>query len=96
MFQFRAVWPALLQVASAVAVVLFGIRTRVRSYLYIGFTALLLDIVANLTRWGMHDRLVGGVLGVLGGMMLFVLGALVAHYKTHALERYRRMQSWPW
>jgi hypothetical protein len=96
MFQFRAVWPALLQGASAVAVVLFGIRTRVRSYLYIGFTALLLDIVANLTRWGMHDRLVGGVLGVLGGMMLFVLGALVAHYKTQALERYRRMQSWPW
>ena len=54
--------------------VLFGIRIRVRGYLYIGFTALLLDIVANLTRWGMHDWLVGGVLGVLGGVMLFVVG----------------------
>jgi hypothetical protein len=96
MFQFRAVWPAALQGASAVAVVLFGIRTRVRGYLYIGFAALLLDIVANLTRWGMHDRLVGGVLGVLGGVMLFVLGTLVAHYKRQVLERYRRMQSWPW
>jgi hypothetical protein len=96
MFQFQAVWPAVLQGASAVAVVLFGIRTRVRGYLYIGFTALLLDIVANLTRWGMHDRLVGGVLGVLGGMVLFALGTLVAHHKTQVLERYRRMQSWPW
>jgi hypothetical protein len=96
LFQFTEVWPALLQGACAVAMVLFGIRSRVRAYLYIGFTALLLDIVANLTRWGMRDRLIGGVLGVVGGMMLFALGALVTHHKAVVLARYRRVQSWPW
>ncbi|HEY6476853.1 MAG TPA: hypothetical protein VI456_09755 [Polyangia bacterium] len=44
----------------------------------------------------MHDRLVGGVLGVLGGVLLFVLGTLGAHYQRQVLERYRRRQSWPW
>jgi hypothetical protein len=96
MFQFDAVWPAALQGATAVLVVLLGIRSRVRGYVYIGFTALLLDIVANLTRWGLQDRLVGGVLSVLGGILLFALGALVAHHKALALARYRRLQAWPW
>jgi hypothetical protein len=96
MFQFRAVWPAALQGATAVLIVLFGIRSRVRGYVYLGFTALLLDIVANLTRWGLRDRLIGGVLGVVGGMLLFALGALVAHHKAVVLERYRRLQTWQW
>jgi hypothetical protein len=96
MFQFDAVWPAALQGATAVLVVLLGIRSRVRGYVYLGFTALLLDIVANLTRWGLQDRLVGGVLSVLGGILLFALGALVAHHKALALARYRRLQAWPW
>jgi hypothetical protein len=96
MFQFDAVWPAALQAATAVLVVLLGIRIRVRSYVYFGFTALLLDIIANLTRWGLRDRLIGGVLGVLGGIVLFAVGALVAHHKTLVLTRYRRLQAWPW
>jgi hypothetical protein len=96
MFQFHAVWPAALQGVIAVLVVLFGLRVRVRGYVYVGFTALLLDIVANLTRWGLRDRLVGGVLSVLGGVLLFALGALVAHHKARVLARYRRLQAWPW
>ena len=67
-----------------------------RGYVYLGFAALLLDIIANLTRWGLRDRLVGGVLGVVGGIILFALGALVAHHKALALARYRRLQAWPW
>jgi hypothetical protein len=96
MFQFDSLWPALLLAATAVAAVLLGIAVRVRAYLTLGFVALLLDIIANLTRWGMHDRLVGGALGVAGGVVLFALGITVSRHKELALERYRQVMAWPW
>jgi hypothetical protein len=96
MFQFQSPWPALVLAATAVGAVLLGIHARTRAYLTFGFTALLLDIVANLTRWGLHDRLVGGALGVAGGVALFGLGAVVARHKELALARYRSVMAWPW
>lgn len=96
MFQFRVVWPAAALAAAAVVVILLGIHTRARAYLYLGFTALLLDIVANLTRWGMQDRLTGGVLGVGGGIAMFALGVIVARHREHVLQSYRNVQSWDW
>lgn len=96
MFRFQSVWPAAVLAATAVGAVLLGIHVRARAYLTIGFAALLLDIVANLTRWGMHDRLIGGALGVGGGVALFALGIIVSRHKELALARYRRVQAWPW
>jgi hypothetical protein len=96
MLQFDSLWPAILLAGTAVAAVLMGIVVRVRAYLTLGFVALLLDIIANLTRWGMHDRLVGGALGVAGGVVLFALGITVSRHKELALERYRQVMTWPW
>lgn len=59
-------------------------------------TALRLDIVANLTRWGVHDRLMGGALGVAAGVVLFALGVAVSRHKELALARYRQVMAWPW
>jgi hypothetical protein len=95
-FRFREVWPAATLAAASVIVVLLGLRGRVRSYLYLGFASLLLDIVANLTRWGMRDRLIGGSLGVIGGSLLFGLGVMVARHKSGLLARYRDVRAWPW
>lgn len=95
-FQFHSVWPALDMAAGAVAIVLLGIHTRARAYLYVGFGALLLDIIVNLTRWGMRDRLTGGVLGVSAGTLLFAAGVVLARHKDRVLARYRRMQGWNW
>jgi hypothetical protein len=96
MFQFDSLWPAVLLAGTAVAAVLVGIVVRVRAYLTLGFLALVLDIVANLTRWGMHDRLVGGALGVVAGVVLFALGVTVSRHKELALARYRQVMAWPW
>jgi hypothetical protein len=96
MFQFASPWPALVLAGSAVGAVLLGLHLRARAYLTFGFGALLLDIVANLTRWGLHDRLVGGALGVAGGVVLFGLGILVSRHKALALARYRAVMAWPW
>jgi hypothetical protein len=96
MFQFQSVWPALALAATAVAAVLVGIHARARAYLSFGFAALVIDIVANLTRWGMHDRLVGGALGMASGVVLFALGVTVSRHKERALSRYRAVMTWPW
>jgi hypothetical protein len=96
MFQFDAVWPAAVMAGAAVALILLGIHTRARAYLYLGFAALLLDIVANLTRWGMRDRMTAGVLGVAGGIAMFALGIAVARHKEAVLARYRRVAGWRW
>ena len=95
-FQFHSVWPAVGMAAGAVAIVLLGIHTRARAYLYIGFGALLLDIVVNLTRWGMRDRLTGGVLGVSAGMVMFAAGVVLARHRERVLARYRRARTWDW
>ena len=96
MFQFQSVWPALALGATAVGAVLLGIHVRARAYLTFGFAALLLDIVANLTRWGVHDRLVGGAIGVASGVVLFAFGITVSRHKELALARYRGVMAWPW
>jgi hypothetical protein len=96
MFQFASPWPALVLAASAVGAVLLGLHLRARAYLTFGFGALVVDIVANLTRWGLHDRLVGGALGVAGGVALFALGIIVSRHKALALSRYRAVMAWPW
>jgi hypothetical protein len=96
MFQFDAVWPAALLAATAVAAVLVGIRVRARAYLTTGFAALLVDLVANLGRWGLHDRLAGGALGLGSGLLLFGLGVVVSRHKELALARYRSVMAWPW
>jgi hypothetical protein len=95
-FRFDDVVPALVLAGLAVGGVLLGIAWRLRSYLYAGFAFLVLDVVVNLTRLGMRDRLVAGVLGVLGGMALFVLGVAVARHKERLLERYRAVRVWDW
>lgn len=96
MFQFDAPWPALLLALSAIVAVLMGIVWRARAYLYVGFACLLLDILANLTRWSMGDRLRGALFGLSAGMVLLVLGVLVARHKESLLSSYRRMGAWDW
>jgi hypothetical protein len=96
MFQFASPWPALVLAGSAVGAVLLGLHLRARAYLTFGFGALVLDIVANLTRWGLQDRLVGGALGVAGGVVLFGLGVVVSRHKALALARYRAVMAWRW
>jgi hypothetical protein len=96
MFQFSSPWPALILALCAILSVLLGIAWRVRAYLYIGFACLLLDIVANLTRWGMGDRLRGALFGLGAGMALLVLGIFVARHKTQLLKRYHNVQKWNW
>jgi hypothetical protein len=96
MFRCASLWPAAVLAASAVAAVLGGIAARARSYVALGFAALVLDIVVNVTRWGIHDRLVGGALGVAAGVALFALGIGVSRHREQALFRYRRVRAWPW
>jgi hypothetical protein len=96
MFQFSSLWPALILAVSAVLAVLFGILWRVRVYLYVGFACLLLDILANITRWGMEDRLRASLLGLGAGMALLALGIVVAKHKQELLGRYRKLQTWSW
>lgn len=95
-FEFSSPWPALILAVCAILAVLLGILWRVRAYLYVGFACLLLDILANLTRWGMADRLRASLFGLGAGMALLVLGVLVAKHKQRLLERYRRLKSWSW
>jgi len=75
---------------------LLGIVWRARAYLYIGFACLMLDILANLTRWGMADRLRASLFGLGAGMALLALGILVARHKQRLLDRYRSLQTWKW
>ncbi len=96
MFRFASVWPAAVLALTAVAAVLAGIAFRVRAYPTLGMAALLLDIAVNLTRWGMHDRLVAAALGVSAGLALFALGTVVARHKEPAIARYRRVMALPW
>ena len=96
MFQFSSPWPAMILAVLAVLAVLVGIAWRVRAYLYAGFACLVLDILTNLTRWGMQDRLRGALLGLAAGTALLVLGILVARKKAQLLERYRWVQGWAW
>jgi hypothetical protein len=96
MFQFDSPWPALILALCAIVAVLLGIAWRARAYLYVGFTALLLDILANLTRWSMGDRLRGALFGLGAGMVLLALGVLVARHKERLLAGYRRMSAWDW
>jgi uncharacterized membrane protein len=79
-----------------VGAVLLGIAWRQRAYLYMGFAFLLMDLVVNLTRWGMTSRLIAGSLGVIAGVALFALGVRVARHKEELLQRYRRVQEWEW
>ena len=95
-FQFESVWPAAWLAACAIGAVLLGIGWRLRSYLYTGFVFVVLDLVVNLTRWGMRDRFIAGTLGVGVGIALFVLGVLVARRKEQLLARYRQVQAWQW
>jgi hypothetical protein len=93
-FEFSSPWPALVLAVCAITAVLLGIAWRARAYLYLGFAALLLDILGNLTRWGMADRLRGAVFGLAAGMALLVFGVLVARHKNQLLERFRAVQGW--
>jgi hypothetical protein len=68
----------------------------VRAYLYTGFACLVLDIVANLTRWGMEDRIKGALFGLGAGMALLALGIWVARHKAKLLARYNSIQEWNW
>jgi hypothetical protein len=86
----------LILAVSAIVAVLLGTVWRARAYLYIGFACLLLDILADLTRWSMGDRLRGAFFGLGTGMVLLVLGVLVARHRERLLEHYRRMQAWQW
>jgi len=95
-FQFDSVWPALWLAACGIGAVLLGVSWRLRSYLYTGFVFVVLDLVVNLTRWGMRDRFIAGTLGVGVGIALFVLGVLVARHKEQLLARYRQVQTWQW
>jgi hypothetical protein len=80
----------------SIAAVLLGIAWRARAYLYTGFACLILDIVANLTRWGLEDRVKGALFGLGAGMALLALGILVARKKAQLLAQYRRLQEWSW
>jgi hypothetical protein len=95
-FQFSSPWPALILALCSVVAILLGIVWRARAYLYVGFACLLLDILANLTRWGMADRLRASLFGLGAGMALLALGILVARHKQRLLERYRILQGWSW
>ena len=96
MFQFSSPWPALILAVCAITAVLLGIKWRVRAYLYTGFACLVLDIVANLTRWGLEDRIKGALFGLGAGMALLALGIWVARHKAKLLARYHSMQEWNW
>ena len=56
----------------------------------------MLDILANLTRWGTADRLRASLFGLGAGMALLALGILVSRHKQHLLDRYRSLQTWKW
>jgi hypothetical protein len=96
MLQFSSPWPALILALCAIVAILLGIIWRARAYLYIGFACLMLDILANLTRWGMADRLRASLFGLGAGMALLALGILVARHKQRLLDRYRSLQTWKW
>ena len=96
MFRFASPLPALALALAAIAAVLLGMLWRVRAYLYFGFASLLIDMVANLTRFGARDRLAGGLIGLAAGLLLLVLGIEVTRHKHLLLERYRRLQTWSW
>ena len=57
---------------------------------------MLLDIVVNLTRWGMQSRALAAAFGLLGGALLFAFGVAVARHKDELLRRYQRVQDWEW
>jgi hypothetical protein len=95
-FQFESAWPALVLALCAIGAVLLGIAWRVRVYLYAGFACLFLDIVANLTRFGLRDRLTAALAGLGAGMALLVLGIQVARHKAALLARYNKVRGWDW
>jgi hypothetical protein len=80
----------------AIAGILLGVTWRLRAYLYTGFASLFLVIVANLTRFGLRDRLTGGLLGLGSGLVLLAIGVQVARHKQSLLARYQRIRDWRW
>jgi hypothetical protein len=64
--------------------------------LYSGFTFLVLDIAVNLTRLGLEDRLVAGIVGVGAGALMFGLGITVARRREAIMARYTMVRGWEW
>ncbi|MDX2020973.1 MAG: hypothetical protein SF187_12100 [Deltaproteobacteria bacterium] len=94
--RFTSPWPALALAALSILGVFVGIVWRTRAYLYLSFGALILDIVANVTRFGLRDRLTGALLGLGAGLVLLALGVIVARHKAQLLARYHELQEWQW
>jgi hypothetical protein len=77
----------------ALVTVAAGALLRVRAFLYAGAAALVVDVLANLTRYSARSTLVLAVtitatgLGIVGGMAWFSVR------RAHALELYRRFSA---
>lgn len=95
-FAFSSPLAALALAGLSVGAVMVGLAWRQRAYLTLGFGFLLLDIVVNLTRWGMHSRMIAAALGLIGGAALFAFGVAVAKHKDALLKSYRKVQDWEW
>jgi hypothetical protein len=85
--RFDDLFPQILVAVLAVAAVVLGLLWRVRSYLFAGFLFAAGDIVVNLTRFGLRDRLLAGALAVGAGVVLFTCGVLVARHKERFVAR---------
>lgn len=94
--QFQTPGPALVLAALAILTVLAGIALRLRAYVFLGMGFLAANILLNLTRWGIEDRAVAGILGVTTGVLLIAAGAGIAKYKKHIVARLRSVRQWQW
>ena len=95
-FAFSSPLAGLLLAILSIAAVMIGLAWQQRAYLTLGFGFLLMDIVVNLTRWGMESRAIAAALGLVGGALLFAFGVVVAKHKEDLLRRYQKVQDWEW
>jgi len=87
--------PLYVLVCAAVCVggVLLGIVLRVRSYVYLGSAALIVDVLGNMVRYSLHERLLLGLMLTLMGFVLVGGWVFFLSKREELLRRYAAIQA---
>jgi predicted membrane channel-forming protein YqfA (hemolysin III family) len=89
---FESIWDILLLAALSIAGILAGIGLRVKSFLYLGSAFLVLDVVVNLFRIGLEDRIIGMVFLFATGVLILVAAVFFNLKRDEVLGRYREIR----
>ena len=73
--------------------VLLGVVLRVKSYVYLGTAILMLDVLGNMARWGVHQPVVLGIMLTATGIVLVAGWVFFLSKREELLRRYAAVQA---